>query len=173
MPKKLSAMYCKRHDEAGTRGWQVQVPGRPSEFIADSKHGGPDGAFREARQRAAALADTSRVNLKTGRFVRSRSAADGVFRVVVKRVCLLGRGTVAGAGEEKAGPLQCRKVGREGSREDGARRTRYKDCAIVELTPFLWITRPARWWGVHPRQHNASFSLFRCAGAHTMSERLV
>jgi len=30
-------MYCKRHDEAGTRGWQVQVPGHASEFFADSR----------------------------------------------------------------------------------------------------------------------------------------
>jgi hypothetical protein len=83
MPK-LSAMYCKRHDEAGTRGWQVQVPGHPSEFFADSKHGGNAAAFRKARQRARELVDRARVNLKTGRFVRDPERADGVFRVVVR-----------------------------------------------------------------------------------------
>jgi hypothetical protein len=78
-------MYCKRHDEARTHGWQVQVPGHPSEFFADSKHGGRVAAFRKARQRAAELADGSRVNLKTGRFLRNPDAADGgVFRIMVQ-----------------------------------------------------------------------------------------
>jgi hypothetical protein len=75
-------MYCKRHDEAGTRGWQVQVPGKPSEFFADTKHGGQAAALRKARERAATLADSSRVNLNTGRFVRS--GHDGVFRIEVR-----------------------------------------------------------------------------------------
>jgi hypothetical protein len=77
-------MYCKRHDEAGTHGWQVQVPGRPSEFFADSKHGGEAGAFRKARQRAGQLADPSRANPKTRRFVRAPGKREGVFRIVVK-----------------------------------------------------------------------------------------
>ena len=77
-------MYCVRHDEPGTYGWQVQVPGSPSEFFADSKHGGKAGAFRKARQRVAQLADDTKVNLTTGRFVRSRRSSDGVFRIEVR-----------------------------------------------------------------------------------------
>src|SRR5687768_16326826 len=73
-------------DQAGTHGCQVQVPGHASEFFADSKHGGQAAAFRKARRRAGELADRARVNLKTRRFVRTPSAADGVFRVVVKGV---------------------------------------------------------------------------------------
>jgi hypothetical protein len=84
MPKKLAAMYCKRHDEAGTRGWQVQVPGAPSEFFADRKHGGKIAAFAKARERAGELADRSRANPETGRFVRDPGATEGVFRIVVK-----------------------------------------------------------------------------------------
>jgi len=84
-PAPLRAMYCKRHDEGGTYGWQVQVPGCPSEFFADSTHGGRVAAFRKARQRAEQLSDSSRVNLKTGRFLRSPDAADGgVFRITVQ-----------------------------------------------------------------------------------------
>jgi hypothetical protein len=67
-PKNLSAMYCARHEQPGTYGWEVRVPGHPSEFFADSKYGGKAAAFRQARQRVAELADHSMVNVKTGRF---------------------------------------------------------------------------------------------------------
>jgi len=83
--KRLSAMYCIPHDEAGTRGWQVQVPGHPSEFFADSKHGGQAGAFRKGPRAAATLADPSRVNLKTRRFVRAPGKREGSSESSLKR----------------------------------------------------------------------------------------
>ena len=58
---------------------QVQVPGQPSEFFSDSKHGGAVGAFRKARQRAQEMADPARVNLKTRRYLANGGAQAGAM----------------------------------------------------------------------------------------------
>ena len=77
-------MYCIRHDEPGTYGWQVQVPRTPERVLRRLKARRRAAAFRKARHRVAELADDSKVNLKTRRFVRCRGASDGVFRIKVR-----------------------------------------------------------------------------------------
>jgi len=127
-PGKLSAMYCIRHDEAGTRGWQVQVPGQASEFFADSKHGGQVAALRKARQRAGQLADVSRVNLKTGRFLRSPGADGGVFRIEVQGRAFWVAAWSPEPGKKKQARFSVGKWGEEGA-ERKAREERAKKVA--------------------------------------------
>jgi hypothetical protein len=120
-------MYCIRHDEAGTRGWQVQVPRYPSEFFADSKHGGQVSAFRKARRRAGQLADGSRVNLKTGRFLRAPDAVNGgVFRIEVQDRAFWVASWSPERGKKKQARFSVGKWGEEGAerkaREERANR---------------------------------------------------
>jgi hypothetical protein len=121
-------MYCIRHDEPGTYGWQIQVPGHASEFFADSKHGGQAAAFRNARQRARQLADGSRVNFKTGRFVRGRGASDGVFRIEVRGYAFWVAAWSPEPGKKKQARSSVGKWGEEGA-ERKARQQRAKKVA--------------------------------------------
>jgi hypothetical protein len=123
-------MYCIRHDEPGPYGWRVQVPGHSSEFFADAKHGGRAAAFRKARQRAAELADDSKVNLKTRRFVRSRSASDGAFRIQVRGYAFWVAAWSPEPGQKKQARFSVGKWGEKGA-ERKAREERGK--RIAEL----------------------------------------
>jgi hypothetical protein len=76
-------MYCKR-ETSGAPGWLVQVHGKPNKFFSDKKHGGKAGALRKAARLAQRLADKSRVNPYTGRFVRDPAKTRGVYRMEVK-----------------------------------------------------------------------------------------
>ena len=127
-PKPLSAMYCRRRDQPGTYGWEVQVPGHASEFFADSKYGGRAAAFREARQRAAELADGSLVNLKTRRFLRSRSPSDGVFRIEVRGYAFWVAAWSPEPGKKNQARFSVGKWGEKGA-EEKAREERAKRIA--------------------------------------------
>ena len=81
--RSLGAMYCKRQTANGT-GWLVQVRGIPNKFFSDKKHGGKAKALYRAARLAQQLADKSRVNPYTGRFVRDPSRTRGVYRLEVK-----------------------------------------------------------------------------------------
>jgi hypothetical protein len=79
---KLRAMYVTRGSRPrGHRGWIAKIQGKPAKFFADAKHGGRLDAFRKARAYAERLADESRVNPATRRYVR-KSPSRGVFRFV-------------------------------------------------------------------------------------------
>jgi hypothetical protein len=123
-------MYCIRHDEPGTYGWQVQVPGHASEFFADSKHGGKAAAFRKARQRVAELADGSKVNLKTRRFVRSRRPSDGVFRIEVRGYAFWVAAWSPEPGKKKQARFSVGKWGEAGA-ERKAREERKKNVTAL------------------------------------------
>ena len=130
MQKRLSAMYCKRHDTQGKRGWQVQVPGHPSEFFSDSRHSGEAAAFRKARARATELADTDKVNLKTGRYVRVRGKRDGVFRVEVKGYAFWVAEWSPEPGKKKQARFSVGKWGERGAQQK-AQETRREKLALV------------------------------------------